>query len=389
VTEQAVNSSTRQLDHLRIERPTFLVDRERVANNIKRMVDLASAADVDFRPHFKTHRSREVGRWFRDFGVKAITVSSVDMAQYFLRDGWEDITIAFPVNPRQLSHVAELSEHARLGVIVHSVASSKLLSDLRAPRLRAWVKVDTGYHRVGVDWDDDEGLVAAARAARAGGLEVAGVLAHNGLVYQERTREGVRRVHRESVERIRSARDLLCAAGLGDLAVSIGDTPGISSGGTLEGVDEIRPGNFVFYDLTQVSLGSCSPDEVAAAVACPVVSVYPHRGHIVLYGGSVHLSHDTLENDEGERAFGRVAPGWPSEANLGAPLARLSQEHGIANTGGRGARGYEPGDLACVLPVHSCLASSAHDRYLTLDGEWLDTMSVGDTGDCGAVRTRR
>jgi D-serine deaminase-like pyridoxal phosphate-dependent protein len=384
-----VRSSTRQLERLDIERPTFLVDRERVAHNIQRMVDRAAAADVDFRPHFKTHRSREVGRWFRDFGVAAITVSSVDMAQYFSNDGWDDITIAFPVNPRQLIQIAELSKCVRLGVLVHSVASAEIVAGLRAPRLKAWIKVDTGSHRVGIEWDDDEALLATARAARAGGLEVTGVLAHNGLVYQERTLEGILRVHLESVERVRSARDLLCAGGLGNLAVSIGDTPGISCGGTLDGVDEIRPGNFVFYDLTQVALGSCSPDEVAAAVACPVVSVYPHRGHVVLYGGSVHLSHDALETEGGERVYGRLAPGWPSEANLGAPLVRLSQEHGIANTGGTGARDYVPGDLACVWPVHSCLASNMHDRYLTLDGEWLDTMSVGDTGDCSTIRARR
>jgi len=368
-----VKAGAAPLERLRIERPTFLVDRERVAGNIQRMVDRAAAADVDLRPHFKTHRSRDIGRWFRDFGVSSITVSSVEMARYFVGDGWNDITVAFPVNPREISYVAELSEHARLSVLVDSVASVELVAGIRAAGLRAWVKVDTGYRRAGIDWEDDEELLAVGRAAHRAGLELAGVLTHNGLVYRERGRDAVRRVHREGVERARLARDLLSAAGLGDLAVSIGDTPGIGSGGPLDGVDEIRPGNFVFNDLTQVAIGSCTSDEVAVAVACPVVSVYSRRGEAVLYGGSVHLGSESLEQD-GATAYGRVCPNWPVEADPGAPVVRLSQEHGVVRLEGEGARPMEPGDLACVLPVHSCITGYLHSRYLTLDGEWLDTM---------------
>jgi D-serine deaminase-like pyridoxal phosphate-dependent protein len=380
--------SSELLGHLDIERPTFLVDRERVARNIQRMVERAAAADVVLRPHFKTHRSHAIGRWFREFGIDGITVSSVEMARYFSDDGWDDITLAFPFPLQQLPRVAEISEHIRLGVMVHSTSSVDVIASLRAPGLRVWIKIDTGYKRVGLDWDDDETLEAVARRASDRGLEVVGVLTHNGLVYQERSREGVLRVHRESVERIRHARDVLMAAGLDDITVSIGDTPGTSAGGTLEGVNEIRPGNFVFYDLTQAALGSCSADEIAVAVACPVVAVYPHRGHTVIQGGAVHLSLDALETGDGERIYGRVNPEWPAGAGDGAPLIRLSQEHGIVRTGGHGAQNIEVGDIACVLPVHACLASNMHDRYLTLDGEWLDTMDVGDRGHCTTLRFR-
>jgi len=33
-------------------------------------------------------------------------------------------------------------------------------------------------------------------------------------------------------------------------------------------VDEIRPGNFVFYDLMQYRIGSCSVGQIAVAMAC-------------------------------------------------------------------------------------------------------------------------
>ncbi|MBK8048603.1 MAG: hypothetical protein IPK16_16670 [Anaerolineales bacterium] len=56
----------------------------------------------------------------------------------------------------------------------------------------------------------------------------------------------------------------------------------------------MRPGNFVFYDWTQVQVGSCGFDDVAVVAACPVVGKYPDRHEVVLYGGAVHLSKDFL-----------------------------------------------------------------------------------------------
>jgi D-serine deaminase-like pyridoxal phosphate-dependent protein len=377
---QEVNLGAGQgtLSRLDLRRPTLLVDRERVARNIQRMTKRAEAFGVLFRPHFKTHRSLEIGRWFKDFGVGGITVSSVQMAGYFASDGWNDITIAFPVNLRELPSILELAERVTLGVLVDSARSAAALAALKPGRSRAWIKVDTGYGRVGVAWDDDPTLLAVAEALRHSGVGVAGVLAHNGLTYRERTLDGVLRTHREGVARLRRVRDFLSSSGVSELAVSIGDTPGVSLGDSFDGVDEVRPGNFVFYDLTQAAIGSCSADDIAVAVACPVVSTYPRRGEVVVYGGAAHLSVEALELDVGGRIYGRVGAGWPDAADPGAPVVRLSQEHGVIDTGEGAAPDLAPGDLVCVLPVHSCLTCNLHDRYLTVDGEPLRTIRCGE-----------
>lgn len=34
-----------------------------------------------------------------------------------------------------------------------------------------------------------------------------------------------------------------------NIIISVGDTPGISAAKNLDGIDEIRPGNYVFYDV--------------------------------------------------------------------------------------------------------------------------------------------
>jgi len=66
-----------------IKRPTLFINKAIAKANIKAMAQKAKINNLSFEPHFKTHQSKEVGEWFREEGVTAITVSSVAMAIYF------------------------------------------------------------------------------------------------------------------------------------------------------------------------------------------------------------------------------------------------------------------------------------------------------------------
>jgi D-serine deaminase-like pyridoxal phosphate-dependent protein len=380
-----VERTAGRLEELGIESPTLVVDRPRAVRNIERMVRRAAKLGVAFRPHFKTHQSRAVGRWFRDCGVTAITVSSVRMARYFAGDGWSDITIAMPVNVRELRAVAELAGDVKLGVLVDSREAVAAIAAVAGARLRVWIKIDTGYGRAGIAWDDEERITSVARAVLSSPRsDLAGILSHNGLTYRERGRDGVLAVHSEAAKRLQAAREIVSCLAEGDCAVSIGDTPAASLVEELPGVDELRPGNFVFCDLTQASIGSCSMEDIAIAVACPVLGVYPERERALLYGGAVHLSLDSLKEGSGGATYGCISLEWPEAASVYAPIVSLSQEHGVAAIPPGGAPAIGHGQLVSVLPVHSCLTCDLHPAYLTLDGERLDTIRGWTDSDGGA-----
>src|SRR3972149_682893 len=130
-----------------IQKPTLLVNVARTQRNIQRMAEKARLQGVFFRPHFKTHQSAGIGEWFRQVGVSAITVSSVGMALYFARHGWEDITIAFPVNLRQAVDLERLAATIRLGLLVESrLAVEALQARLNTP-LGPGIGVDEGSRR--------------------------------------------------------------------------------------------------------------------------------------------------------------------------------------------------------------------------------------------------
>jgi D-serine deaminase-like pyridoxal phosphate-dependent protein len=356
-----------------VTRPTLLLDKTRALRNIERMAKKARSSGVRFRPHFKTHQSAQVGEWFKDFGVDAITVSSVEMAEYFADHGWQDVTIALPVNWREIDNINALAARLRLHLLVDSEETVQFLRHNLAHDVHAWVDIDTGYRRTGVAWNDFKGILGIVQAiASSAQLSLGGLLTHTGQAYYARSKRQVMDIHQDTIQKMNQARGNLAGQGFGVTELSIGDTPCCSLVNDLSGADEIRPGNFVMYDLTQWHIGACQEQDIAVALACPVVAKYPDRNEIIIYGGAVHFSRDSITRENDTQIFGLVAPlteiGWgPLCEN--AYVSRLSQEVGTIKADDRFLQEVHVGSVLAVLPVHSCMTISANRRYLTLGGE--------------------
>ena len=355
-----------------IEKPTLLLDPTRVQKNIRRMAEKARQQGIRFRPHFKTHQSDQIGEWFREQGVSAITVSSVDMALYFADCGWTDITIAFPVNWRQLEKLWVLARTVQLGLLVESVDSAAWLEQNLNVPVSLWVEVDEGSGRSGIPWEDTSTLLQlVGKIQQSSHHQFKGLLTHAGRIYTSDSVEEIKSIYAQTVQRMIQARDFLRSKGVEVCEVSIGNTPGCSLVSDLGEVDEIRPGNFVFYDAQQLRLGSCQAEDISVVLACPVVAKYPARGEVIIYGGAIHLSKDTVM-EQGQPVYGLVASqveeGWGSPVP-GGYVARLSQEHGVLHLPEPFLSQVAIGDVVMIIPAHSCLSVSALSEYHTLDGE--------------------
>ncbi len=339
------------------------------------MLQKAQANGAELRPHFKTHQSVDVGKWFKSEGITKATVSSVDMALYFANAGWEDITIAFPYNPLEAEAVEQLAKKIKLNMtIVSKAALNHLNQHVRAP-LNYFIKVDVGTHRTGVlpglkDEIQDMGQPLNPEH------QLVGLLAHAGHTYQPMTEASAMAVFQQSMKDFKAVSEAL---GRDDLIISYGDTPSCSILETLPGVHEWRPGNFVFYDIMQEYFNSCSLDQVAVCMACPVVAKHADRNEVVVYGGGVHFSKDFIAPN-GQKQFGKVVKlteqGW--ESNPIALVDRLSQEHGILKVSDELLNSIEIGDLVGILPVHSCMTADLQGYYVSLAGHKLNKFDKAD-----------
>lgn len=355
---------------MEIRQPTLILDEARCKQNIKFMSDKAKTHGLELRPHFKTHQSHAIGTWFKAEGVSSITVSSVKMAKYFAADGWKEITIAFPVNIRQIDEINELAASAQIHLLISSVETPMLLNKLLKRQVGVYIEVDCGSNRSGFKFNNKIEIQTAKGAInRAEKLKFKGYYSHAGHTYGAKSKEEVESIAKNSLYNFISVRND------GEEAEFCwGDTPSCTVLDSFEGVDALSPGNFVFYDVMQANIGSCDYGQVAVAVGCPVVAKKKAELEIIVQGGAVHLSKDNIEV-EGEKVFGiPVTEGtWLPLSN--AYVRALSQEHGIIKLSKEDFEKYHIGDLIYILPVHSCLNADAMGGYISKTGEVLDHMS--------------
>ncbi len=362
-----------------IIRPTLVVDKDICLHNIERMAQKAKDYQLRFRPHFKTHQSAEIGNWFRIYGVEAITVSSVQMAEYFARHGWDDITIAFPLNILEISTINRLAANIKLNVLTENKEAAAVLAKKATQKIGVFLKIDTGSSRTGIE-PSKTGTINAILEILSKNKKITfkGFLTHAGHTYTARSTNEIFSRHFDSLLKLRSLKQRY-QSDFQNIEVSIGDTPSCSICTNFMGVDEIRPGNFVFYDLMQQNLGVCSFEDIAVRMVCPVVAKHASRNEIVIYGGAIHLSQDSLLNIDGKPFFGRITIIKNSEKKLLSPrnyVSRLSQEHGILKVSQKNFQHFQVGDLVEIIPIHSCLTANLARKYLTTEGEEITMINT-------------
>ncbi len=349
--------------------PTLVLDEARARANIRFMADKAAAQKLIFRPHLKTPQSIDVARWYRDVGVTRVTVSSIDMAEYFASDGWTDITLAIPLNIREWPRILALASRIQLNLVIDSEAVLDLIPDSRFP-MSIFIKIDAGYHRTGIPADDLTRIEILVHKIRSSGFEFAGFITHAGHSYSCRSHSEIRALHEAQL------RQLIPLKRFGGI-LSIGDTPTLTVSEHFTGIDEIRPGNFIFYDMKMVQISACTPEQIAVCMVAPVISTHPDRNEVIINAGSVHFSKDSFVDDAGQQRFGQVVKltdsGWGDVID-GAYVRSLCQEHGFVTGPSEYIHSLKIGDLVGVLPIHSCLTADCMGEFLTLSRDRFRMM---------------
>ena len=169
-----------------------------------------------------------------------------------------------------------LLDRTRLSFIVDHPAVAKQWSEAmtRAGRqVDVLVKVDVGFHRCGID-PTAAGAVAMIRAVAAlPGLRFKGLLAHAGHAYHAHSEDELCRWPRTKPRHAaRSRRRGARREGIAIEEISAGATPPARFSLQQDGFTEFRPGNYVYFDRTQVALGAATIDDCALTVMARVVS---------------------------------------------------------------------------------------------------------------------
>jgi D-serine deaminase-like pyridoxal phosphate-dependent protein len=365
--------------------PQVLIDHTRAMNNVVRVQALASSAGVHLRPHAKTHKSPVVARWQLDAGAVGIACAKIGEAEVFADAGIKNIRLPYPVNPSNAPRLLALMDRAAISIIVDHLDVARGWSDAmrHAGRtLDVLVKVDVGFHRCGID-PHDRPLQFIKSVAALPGVSLRGLLSHAGHAYHAPSEDQLRAIAKEEAETLAHLRSESAAAGIPLEEVSVGATPTLRFSAGQPGVTELRPGNYVYFDRTQVSLGAASLDDCALTVLATVVSKHP--GRIILDCGSKTLTNDQARGISPSPGYGAVLAGesdaldYSREVDEALTIERLSEEHATVRV--TGETRLEPGDRVRVVPNHSCVVSNLVDIVRLVDGdEVIDTLPVAARG---------
>jgi D-serine deaminase-like pyridoxal phosphate-dependent protein len=354
-----------------ITSPTLLIDEKITRDNIQRMAHKAHRHGKKLAPHWKTAQSQEIGRWAQEYGIQEVTASSIKLAEYLCGQGWDTIHIAFPFNIREISRLNRLATSQKMSVQVVNIITAKALADHLTQPVGFFIEIDAGYGRTGVHISDFKAIDSILEIASSSNLHFRGFYLHPGHTYYGIDKE---KIHQESREALRLLKSNY-QTNYPNLVTRLGDTPGCAVMEEFGDVDELGPGNFVFFDLMQSELGSCKKEDIAVCLAVPVVDINLDRKEILVHGGGVHLAKDILVNADGSKNFGEVVlldeNGWSIPSHY-SYMKSISQEHGVVKASDELLASIKVGDLLGILPVHSCMTADCMGEYLSLDGKKID-----------------
>jgi D-serine deaminase-like pyridoxal phosphate-dependent protein len=353
----------------RLRTPALLLDRDVLAANLERMRRHTERLGVGLRPHLKTAKSVDVATMAVGHNGP-ITVSTLAEAEHFAAHGFTDIVYAVGITPAKLPAAAALRRRGiDLQVILDSVEMAGVAAGAAehlGGSLAVWIEVDVDGLRSGIPPDSPALLEVAGVLGAAPGVRLAGVLSHGGGSYRCRGVDALAAFAESERAGVVAAAEAIRAAGIDCPGVSMGSSPGVAAARSLDGITEVRPGVYMFQDLFQAGLGVCDLDDIAVSVLTSVIG--RSRDGLVLDAGGLALSLDrstaALPDDSGFGrvcdASGRLLPGWTVE--------RVTQEHGIVTSSGDPIGSTQTGTLLRVLPNHACMTAAAHDRYHVLSG---------------------
>jgi D-serine deaminase-like pyridoxal phosphate-dependent protein len=181
---------------------------------------------------------------------------------------------------------------------------------------------------------------------------------------------------KEESERMADVADKIRQRGIECELVSIGSTPGayfVLQNGWTDGITELRPGNYVFHDRMQISLGVARPEDCALRIVASVVST-PREGEALIDAGLKTLTGTLDRFSEG---YGLIVAHSRKDGEVRElpqmTIERLWEECGLVRYEGEPLR---IGDRLVIVPNHSCEITNLAEVVLfgssaCVEGFWV------------------
>jgi D-serine deaminase-like pyridoxal phosphate-dependent protein len=323
-----------------LDTPALVVDLDILDRNLTHVADYAKQHHLRLRPHTKTHKSPEIAKRQLDLGAAGLTVAKIGEAEVLVPHlPPVDLLIAFPLfGEQKITRLKKIAAQTPVTVALDSLEAAEQLKGTGAAIL---VEIDVGLGRVGVT--PAEALELSKAIRKIDGVTFRGITFYPGHIKHEDP-AGI-----QALSRMISAAKTAIHPDL----VSGGSTPTLYHSHEVEGLDEIRPGTYIYNDLNTIESGACKLEDCAASVLVTVVSL-PRDGAMMVDGGSKTFSSDRL-NGATTPSFGRLVE------DPAAAFHKMNEEHGFIDIS-KCTRKFHLGEKLHIIPNHICVVMNLHEQ---------------------------
>lgn len=361
--------------HDQVDTPALLIYKDKLDKNIQHMQDLAVSAGVALRPHLKTHKSVWIAKKQLATGAIGVTVAKLSEAERMAENGITNIMIANQItHPGKMPRLALLNNNIELIIGIDNPDQIDLFKPMfrnEHKPLNVSIEINSGFNRCGVV-PDGSLYELADKINQSGYLQLAGLFTHAGQVYGAKSSGEVKRTGIHEGRVMENACNLLAQKNIKVKVVSVGSTPTVKYSAYNSVVNEIRPGNYVFYDNIQCHLHSCQPEDCALYVLATVIS-QPDPGQIVIDAGSKALGLDRAHATS-------LIPGYGRIVNLECVIERVSEEHGVILLDH--SVKIPLGSPLLIIPNHACAVVNLYAKYHLIESDRLTEIITINARGC-------
>ncbi len=349
-----------------LDTPAILIDLDIMERNLRKLADYGRQHSIRIRPHTKTHKIPALARKQIDLGAAGLTVAKVGEAEVMLAAKPPGLLVAYPIIGRKkLDRLMQVARQIPVTVSLDSPFVARQLSDAAREHqveIGVLAEVDVGLGRVGVS--PGEPLLHLIQSIqRLAHLKFRGIAFYPGQIksVDEEGQHALEKVAQLLGEILKELR----GAGIEPEIVSGGSTPTLFHSHRMRGLNEIRPGTYIFNDRNTVLAGACTFEECAASIMVTVVST-AKAGQMIVDGGSKTFSSDRPAAGV-EVSFGHVVDA-PE-----AVFTKMNEEHGFVDIR-KVSRTFDIGDRARIIPNHICVAMNLHECVYGIRGDTVEQV---------------
>ncbi len=358
-----------------IDSPALLIYKDRVASNIKTMIQIAGDAKR-LVPHVKTHKMAEIAKMQIVAGITQFKCATIAEAEMLADADAKNILIAYQLNFSKAKRFISLIKKyptIEFSSLIDNVDSAEMLNDLfteEALIANAYIDVDTGMNRTGIE-AGEKLYDLFLELQKLPNINFRGLHIYDGHIRdadfeirKQKVEEAFEKVNAVKQPRLTESigQEILGNSNLRDVKIIAGGTPTF----TVHALNKeayCSPGTCLLWDYGYDALLQEQPFEFAAVLLTRVISK-PTPGLI-----TTDLGHKSVaaENPISKRIFFLNLEDYEIKSQ--------SEEHLVVEV--KTWEHIHVGDVLYGIPYHICPTVALYDEANVIEnGNVVDNWNV-------------